>query len=144
LNRAAAFDRANGKARRVAEAAHYARLPLQRAGDCLVDLGRVLQVDHMDVALRRGDDEQLVLDVHAVHALFCIQGTNGFRALQIPELDRLIPGPGCNVVGAAGLEPAHAFDALGMCLGLLGRNLAAGGGGAEVDDVEMARGIASG
>jgi hypothetical protein len=42
LNCAAAFDRSYCEARRVAEARHYACLPLQGAVDGLVDLGRVL------------------------------------------------------------------------------------------------------
>jgi hypothetical protein len=50
-----------------------------------------LQVDHVDVTLSGCDYEELVLDVHAVNALARIQGTNWLCALQIPELDSLVP-----------------------------------------------------
>jgi hypothetical protein len=142
LNCAAAFNRADREARRVAEAAHHACLPLKRARNRLVDLGRVLQVHHVDVALGRRDDEQLVLDVHAVDALARVECRDGLGALEVPELDRLVPRPGRDVVGAAGLEPAHAFDALGVRFGLLRGYLAARGRGAEVDDIEVAGGVA--
>ena len=92
----------------------------------------------MDVALGGCDDEQLILDVHAVDALLARQGTDGLGALEIPELDRLVPGTSRDVVLAAGLEPADALDAVLVGLGLLCRDGAAGGGSTEVDDVEHA------
>ena len=91
LNGATPFDAADGETRRVAKAGHDARLPFQRAGDGLVDLGGVLQVDGVDVALGGRDDEELVLDVHAVDALLRIERAHGLGALQVPELDRLVP-----------------------------------------------------
>lgn len=143
LNRAASFNRTYGETRGIAEAAHYARLPFQRAGNRLVDLCRICQVDHVDVSLCRCDDEQLVLHIHAIHALLSVQGTYGFSALQIPELDALVPGASRDVVFAARLEPAHALDGLAMCFCLLRGDLAGCGGGAEVNDVKVAGRIAS-
>jgi hypothetical protein len=144
LDRAPPFNRPDREARRIAEAAHDARLPLQRTRNRLVDLGRVLQVDHVDVALGGRDNKQLVLDVHAVDALARVERGNGLCALEVPEFDRLVPGAGCDVVSTARLEPAHAFDTLGVRFGLLRGDLAAGGGSTEVDDVEVAGGVAGG
>jgi hypothetical protein len=114
LDRTAPFDRSYGETGRVAEAGYYACLPLQGTGDGLVDLGRVLQVHHVDVALSSRDNKELVLDVHAVHALPRIQRADRLRAFQVPEFDGLVPGAGRHVVVATGLEPAHASDALGV------------------------------
>lgn len=97
----------------------------------------------MDVSLGRRNDQQLVLDVHTVDALLALQRTHWLSALQVPELDRLVPGASRDVVLAAGLEPAHAFDTLAVGFGLLGLDLAAGGGGAEVDNVEDTGGVTS-
>jgi hypothetical protein len=144
LNCAAALDGSNGETGCVAEAGHNAGLPLQRAGDGLVDLGRVLEIHHVDVALSSCDNKELVLDVHAVHTLPRVERADRLRALQVPELDRLVPGARRDVVVAAGLEPAHAFDAFGVGLCLLRRDLATCGRGAEVDDVKMAGGVAGG
>jgi hypothetical protein len=144
LDCAAAFDGSYSETGRVTEAGHDAGLPLQRGGDSLVDLGRVLEVDHVDVAFSSCDNEELVLDVHAVHALPCVQRTDRLSALQVPELDRLVPGARRDVVVAAGLEPAHAFDAFGVRLCLLRRDLAACGCGSEVDDVKVAGRVAGG
>ena len=87
-------------------------------------------------------DEQLILDVHAVHAVLALQRADGLRALQVPELDGLVPGAGRDVVLAACLEPAYAPDGLLVGFGLLCLYLAAGGDIAEVDDVEVAGGVA--
>ena len=94
------------------------------------------------MALRSRDDEQLVLDVHAVDAVLALQRADGLRTLQVPELDRLVPGAGRDVVLAARLEPAHALDGFLVGLGLLCLYLAAGGDVAEVDNVEVAGGVA--
>jgi hypothetical protein len=119
-------------------------LPLQGAGNGLVDLSRVLQVHHVDVALSSRDNKELVLDIHAVHALPRIQRADRLRAFQVPELDSLVPRARRDVVVATGLEPAHALDALGVGLCLLRGDLAAGGCGAEVDNVKVASRVACG
>lgn len=142
LDGAAAFDGTDCEAVGVGETAYDARLPLERAGDGFVDGGWVAEVDHVDVAFGGCDDKQLVFDVHAVDALLSLQCRYGLGTLEVPELDRFVPGPGCDVVFAAGLEPAHAFEAFAVGFGLLGLNLAAGGGGAEVDNVEHTGGVA--
>jgi hypothetical protein len=144
LNCTTSLNGSDSKTRRVAKTRHNTCLPLQRARNRLVNLGRILQVDHVDMALSSCDDQQLVFHIHAVHALLRIQRTDGFRAFQVPELDCLVPRAGCNVVITAGLEPAHAFDGLGMGFCLLRRDLSTGGGGTEVNDVEVAGRIAGG
>ena len=53
LNRTTAFDTANSKTGSVRETGHDPRLPFQRALQRFVELGRVLQVDHIDVSIRR-------------------------------------------------------------------------------------------
>lgn len=138
MNSASSFDGANGEAGRICEAAHDPCLPLERTGDGLVDGCGVREVDHVDVALGGCDDEQLILDIHAVDALLARQSTDGFGTLEVPELDGLVPGAGRDVVFAACLEPAHALDGflVGFCL--LRRDLAGRGGSAEVDNVEHA------
>lgn len=138
MNSASSFDGANGEAGRICEAAHDPCLPLERTGDGLVDGCGVREVDHVDVALGGCDDEQLILDVHAVDALLARQSTDGLGTLEVPELDGLVPGTSRDVVLAASLEPADALDAVLVGLGLLRRDGAAGGGSAEVDNVEHA------
>lgn len=144
LDRTAPLDTTHGETRRVAEAADNARLPFEGAGDALVDLGRIGQIDHVDVALRRRNDEQLVLHIHAVYALAGIERPHWLLRLQIPELDALVPGARRDVVLAARLEPAHAFDGFGVrfCLDLV--DLAGCWGLAEVDNVQHASRIARG
>lgn len=138
MNGASSFDGADGEASRICEAAHNSCLPLERAGDGLVDGCGVGEVDHVDVTLGGCYDKQLILNVHAVDALLASQSTNGLGALEIPELNSLVPGASRDVVLAAGLEPANALDAVLVSLGLLRRDGAAGGGSAEVDNVEHA------
>jgi hypothetical protein len=142
LNRAPSLNTPHREPRRVAKAAHNPCLPLQRARNCFVDLCWIAQVHHVNVALRCRYNEQVAVDVHAVHALTRIECTDRLRALQVPKLDRLVPRAGCDVVFAAGLEPAHALDGFGVGFGLLGGDLATCGRGAEVDDVEVAGGVA--
>lgn len=143
LDSAAALDRADSETRCVCEAGDYARLPLQRAGDGLVDLGRVLQVDHVNVALRGCDDQQLVLDVHAVHAFSRIQRSNWLGALEIPELDGLVPRACGDIIVAAGLEPAHTPNSFLMGFCLLRGDGAACWSLTHIDDVEVTGRIAS-
>jgi len=144
LDRTASLNGANSETRCVREAAYHTCLPLQRTRNRLVYRGRVCQVHHVDMSLGRRDDEQLVLHIHAVHALLRVQRAHGLGALQIPELDALVPGAGRDVVFAARLEPAHALDGflVGFCL--LRRDLAGRGGSAEVDNVEVTGGVAGG
>jgi len=111
LNCTSALDRADGESGRVREAAHNPRLPLQRTRDRLVNLARLVQIYNVDVALGRRNDEQRVLDIHAVHALLALQLADGRLAREVPVLDRLVPGARGQEVLAAVLEPADAFYA---------------------------------
>jgi hypothetical protein len=65
----------------------------------------------VDVALCRGDNEQLVACVHAVDAFVAREGAEGILAREVPVFDRLVPGARCDEVFARRLEPADAFDA---------------------------------
>lgn len=138
LDGASAFNGANGETSGIGKAADNSCLPLERTGNGLVDGGWVGQVHHVDVALCCRNDKQLVLDVHAIDALLTLQGSDGLGALQVPELDRLVPRARRNIVFTASLEPAYALDGILVGFGLLGGHSAAGWGCAKVDNVEHA------
>lgn len=91
LDGASTFNGANSETSRICEAADDSCLPLERTGNGLVDCRWVGQINHVDVALCRRNDKQLILDIHAVDALLTLQSTDGFGALQVPELYRLVP-----------------------------------------------------
>lgn len=112
MNRATPLDTANSKSSGVGEAANHARLPLERALQGLVKLGRVLEVDDVDVAVGGADDAQVVADVHRVHALLALHGGGGPLRAEIPVLDCLVPRSGHDHGGAVGLEEAARADGL--------------------------------
>lgn len=138
LDGASTFDGTNSETSRIREAANDSCLPLERTGDSLVDCRWVGQVDHVDVALCCRNDKQLIFDIHAVDTLLTLQSTDGFGALQIPELDCLVPGAGRDVVLSTGLEPTYTLDGVLMGFGLLCGNGTAGWGVAEIDNIEHA------
>lgn len=142
LNGTSALDTADSETRGITKTANDTCLPLERADDGLVDLGGLVKVDHVDVSLGGRNNEQLVLDVHTVDAVLALQCADRLRALQVPELNCLVPGACRDVVLSAGLEPAHALDGLLVGLSLLCLYLAASSDIAEVDDVEVAGGVA--
>jgi hypothetical protein len=57
LNCTTSLNGSDSKTRRVAKTRHNTCLPLQRARNRLVNLGRILQIDHVDMALSSGDDQ---------------------------------------------------------------------------------------
>lgn len=80
-----------------------------------MDLGGVVEVHDVDVALGSCDDEQRVLlDVHAVDALLALQGAHGLRGVrgrQIEVLDCLVPRASYeDLLGVLEHEPADALD----------------------------------
>lgn len=91
MNRAAPLNAANRKAGSVSETTNYSGLPFERALERLVDLGRVLEVDNVDVAVGGAHDAQVVAHVGRVHALLALQGSRSALLTQIPVLDRLVP-----------------------------------------------------
>lgn len=107
LNGAATLDAANREAGRVGEATNHARLPLERALHRLVELGRVLEVDHIDVPVGRPHNAEVVAHVHAVHAILTLY-CSGWGALlaEIPIPDRLVPGTRDDHGAAAAVEEA--------------------------------------
>ena len=126
LDGAAAFDAADGKSRAVSEGADDARLPLEGRLDGFEEGGGVLEVDDLDPALRRADDEHLVpAHVHAVDALFALEAGDGLLLPQVPVFDHLVPGAGDEHGAAVEHEGLHAADGLVVHGDLLG------GGGAR-------------
>jgi hypothetical protein len=106
------LDTPDGKPLRVGEAAHHTRLPLQRALQGLVELGGLLEVDDVDVAVRGADDEQVVPNVHRVDALLALHGAGRGLAPEVPVLDGLVPRPRHGHGRAVGLEVLDAADRL--------------------------------
>jgi len=91
VNGAAALNTADGVAGSIAEAADYPRLPLERGLFGLVDLGRVVEIDHVDVAVSGGNYQQLVLHIHTIDSLLALQRRDRGLLTQIPVLDCLVP-----------------------------------------------------
>ena len=91
LNGATTFDTADSKPGGIGEAADYPRLPLERGLHGLVEFGRLVKVDHVDVPIGGSDHEQLVLHVHGVHSFLTLHRRDGRLLSQIPVLDCLIP-----------------------------------------------------
>ena len=131
LNRTAALDTAHGEPCPVGEGAHDARLPLQRGLDGFEERGRVFEVDDVDPAFCRADNEHFVAaHVHRVDAVFAFEGGDGLLLSQVPVLDHLVPRAG-DQHGAAvvGRDRLNAADGLVMGGDLLGCSCA----GAEVE-----------
>lgn len=94
VNGTAALDTTNGITRGVAKAADYPRLPFERGLIGLVDLGRVVEIDHVNVAISSTNDQQLVFDIHAIDTFLTLQRCNRLLLTQVPILDGLVPGAG--------------------------------------------------
>lgn len=116
MDGAAAFDGADCEARCVREAADDSSLPFERTRDGLVYLARIVQVNNVYMALGCRNNEQGVLDVHAVHTLLALQLADGVFAGQVPVLDSLVPRARGQKVLATVLEPADALDTGAMRL----------------------------
>lgn len=110
LNGATAFNTANGEALRVGEATHNPSLPLQGALQRLVKLGGLFEVDDVDIPICRADDEEVVSNVHGVHALLALQRSHRLGTPEVPVLDSLVPGPSDRHWGAVRLEVSHASN----------------------------------
>jgi hypothetical protein len=147
LNRTASFYGPDGEPTRIRKAAHDPSLPLKRARNRLVDFPRIIQVHHVDMALRGPNNHEVfihvLLRVQRVDALAAVQRRHRVRRLQVPELDGLVPGSGREVVDAVCVEPSHAFDGFAVGFGFLGRDFAAVGRGAQVGDVDVTRRVAA-
>ena len=124
LDGAASFDAADGEPAVVVEARDHAGLPFQRGLHRLVEIGRFVQVDDVDVSVRGGHDEHAVLGVDAVDALLALHRGDGRRLAQVPVFDRLVPGPGHEDGRRlpGNVDEAHTADGL-----LVGGYLAGGG-----------------
>lgn len=72
LDGAAAFDAADCEAGGVSEAGDDAGLPFQRGLHGFVNFCGFLQVYDVDIAICGGNNEQLILHVHAVYAFLAV------------------------------------------------------------------------
>ncbi|KAH6604614.1 hypothetical protein Trco_006321 [Trichoderma cornu-damae] len=81
---------------------------VRRAKGRLVKLGRVLEIDHVDVAIRRADDEQVLLHVHGVHPFLTGESCRRPLLPEVPVFDRLVPGSGDNHGSVSAVEEADA------------------------------------
>lgn len=91
LDGTTALNTANGKSGSISKAADYPRLPLQGGLHSLVEFGWLVKVDDVDVAISSADDQQLVLNIHCVHALLAINIGDGGLLPQIPIFDSFVP-----------------------------------------------------
>lgn len=91
LDGAAALDAANGVARGVGEAGDDARLPLEGGLHGLVPFLGLVEIDDVDPAFGRADDEQLVAAVHGVDAVLTVERGGRLRRAEVPVLDLLVP-----------------------------------------------------
>ena len=66
LNGASALHAADGETTAIIEAGHHPSLPFQGRLDGFVEIGRVVKVDNVDVAIGGGDDEESVHHVQTV------------------------------------------------------------------------------
>ena len=74
------------------ETAHSSCLLFQRTFDCLVDVSRVIEVDHMDLSLSCCNDQKLFLRIHGVDSLVTLDGSGWIWRTHIPIFDGLVPG----------------------------------------------------
>lgn len=91
LDSATTLDTTDSETSRVGKAANHSGLPLKWALQCLIELGRVLEVDNIDVAVGGAYNAEVVLDVHRINTLLaCYCGRRSLLS-KIPVFDRLVP-----------------------------------------------------
>lgn len=112
MKRASPLDTGDREPGRIENATDHPRLLLEGALDCLVEGGRVVQVDNVDMSLGGPDHEQLVPYVHGVDPLLTGECRDGRRLPEVPISHRLIPRAGRDHRGVSigGLEEAHRAD----------------------------------
>ena len=123
MNGTAAFDAADCKAGRVAEAADHAGLPFQRALHRLVEFGGLIQIHDIDIAVCGGANQQLVHHIDAVDSFLAGNRRDRRRLAQIPIFDGFVPGSGDEHWSrlARHVDKAHAAHWLIMSCDLLRR-----------------------
>ena len=92
LNSTTTFNTTHRKSRGIAEAANHSSLPFKRRLHSLVEFGRVVEVNDVDVTISGANDQELILDIHRVDSLLAIDVGDGSLLSQIPVFDSLIPG----------------------------------------------------
>ena len=68
LDRAAALYATDGEAVGLLEAGNHSRLPFQRGLDRFVEIGRLVEIDDVDIAVCRRYHEHCVFRVHAIYS----------------------------------------------------------------------------
>jgi len=91
LNSTSSLNTTHSETSSVCEAANYSRLPLQRALQCLVEFGRLAEVDHVDISIRSTNDKEVLLHVKSVDSLLALDCSNSLSLSQIPVFDSLVP-----------------------------------------------------
>ncbi len=127
LDRAPTLDAPYSESVRVGKAADDPCLPLERALERLVELGRVFQVDDVDIAVGRAHHQQVVSHVHGVNSFLALHRRRRLALPQIPVFDGLIPRSCDHHRGAAVLEEPdgpHRQVVLRNLHGLEGREVA--------------------
>lgn len=94
LDGTATFDTTNGKPGGINETVDCPRLPLEGRLHGFVEFGGAIEVNDVDVPVRRTDNEELVLHVHGVHSLLTFERGNRGGLPQVPIFDSLIPRAG--------------------------------------------------
>jgi hypothetical protein len=115
LDGTASLNATNRKASRVCEAAHHPRLPLQGTLQRLVELGRALQINNVDIPIRRANHTEILLNVQRVHPVLTRHTRRRALLPHIPVLDRLIPTPRHDHGSALVLEETHGAHRLVVC-----------------------------
>lgn len=90
----AALDTANGKSGGIDETVDHPGLPFERRLHGLVERGRAIEINDVDVAICRPNDQKLALYVHGIHSLLTFNRRNGGGLPQIPVFDCLVPRTG--------------------------------------------------
>lgn len=94
LDGTATLDTTNGKPSGINETVDCPRLPLEGRLHGFVEFGGAIEIDDVDVPVRRTDNEEFVLHVHGVHSLLTLERGDGGGLPQVPVFDRLIPRTG--------------------------------------------------
>ena len=91
LEAASAFHATYREAIRGTEAGNHPSLVLQRAQDAFIKSCRALEVDDVDVPIRRGEYKKLVFHVHGVDTFLTCYCCNGGRLSKVPVPQGLVP-----------------------------------------------------
>lgn len=112
LNSTTTLDTANSKTCGIGETTNYPSLPLKWTLHRLVKCRGVLEVDDVDVLVRRPNDAQVTFDVHRIDAVLACHRRGGPLLAHVPVLDSLVPGARGHHGVSVGLEEADGSHGL--------------------------------